>query len=194
MSTSDPINIDNARLSFPRLFTPKSFQEGQPARFEASFLLDPSDAKHAKKIKDIKTLAKQMAVDKWGEVPKGLKVCFGNGNDRDKIYDGYEDRWYLSSANQTRPTVVDKDPNVPLVLEDGKPYGGCWVNGVITLWVQDNQFGKRINANLRAVQFVKDDEAFGVKPIAATDAFDNVVEDDDGDLGGEEGGGESFLD
>jgi len=49
--------------------------------------------------------------------------------------------------------------------ENGKPYAGCYVNMSIRLWAQDNQFGKRVNAQLRAVQFVKDGEAFGDKPV-----------------------------
>ena len=49
-----------------------------------------------------------------------------------------------------------------------------------------NEFGKRINANLRAVQFVKDGEAFGVKPVDAEDEFD-VLEGDAA------GGDDDFL-
>jgi hypothetical protein len=98
-----------------------------------------------------------------------------------KSYDGYEGMFVIASNNRTRPTVVDRDLT-PLVEEDGKPYSGCYVNGTITLWSQDNQYGKRVNANLRAVQFVKDGDAFGVKPADAEDEFDVLDGDDDEDF------------
>jgi hypothetical protein len=67
---------------------------------------------------------------------------------------------YVSAASKTRPLVLDSN-KTPLTDEDGKPYGGCYVNASIEIWAQDNQFGKRINAQLRGIQFVKDGDAFG---------------------------------
>jgi hypothetical protein len=180
MATSEPIALKNARLSFPHLFDPRPFRQGQTPNFQASFLLDPSDKKHAKIIKAIKKTAKQLAEEHFKTIPKGMLYCFGDGDDKE--YDGYEGQFYLSSTNKTRPTVVDRD-RTPLVAEDGKPYAGCFVNGSITLWVQDNEYGKRINANLRAVQFVKDGEAFGVKPVDASEEFADLEDDDDGEEG-----------
>lgn len=174
---SEKIRLRNVRLSFPKLFKAKAFQEGQDPRFESTFLLDPSNKDHAKTIKEIEAQAKSVLEEKFnGKVPKGVKYCFGDGNDKE--YDGYEDMTYISSANKTRPTVVDRDRS-PLAEEDGKPYAGCFVNATITLWPQDHpKGGKRVNANLLAVQFVKDGEAFGQKPVDAEDEFD-VLEDDD---------------
>lgn len=177
MPTSDVIKLPAARLSFPRLFKPKAFREGQDPRFEATFLLDPSDKAHAKVIKQIEDAADSIVEEHFGKKkPKKIELCFGDGDEKD--YDGYEGMFYISTSNKTRPTVVARD-RTPLVEEDGKPYAGCYVNGSITLWVMDNEFGKRVNANLRAVQFVKDGEAFGVKPVDADEEFD--VLDDDGD-------------
>lgn len=177
--TSEKIRIKLGRLSFPKLFRPVAFQEGQDPRFESTFLLDPSDKVHAKLIKEIKAKAKAVLEEKFnGKVPKGVKYCFGDGNDKD--YDGYEDMFYISTANKLRPTVVDRD-RTPLTEEDGKPYAGSFVNATITLWPQDHpKGGKRVNANLLAVQFAKDGEAFGQKPVDAEDEFD-VMEDDDDD-------------
>ena len=45
-----------------------------------------------------------------------------------------------------------------------------------------NSFGKRINANLYGVQFVKDGEAFGMGPVDVTDDFDDLSDDEDDDL------------
>jgi hypothetical protein len=188
-TTSEIIRFKKARLSFPRLWTPKAFQEGQTPRFEATFLLDPSNKEHAVAINMVKSEAKRIAELKWGagKIPKGVKPCYGLA-DKDEVkseYDGYKGMWYLASNNKNRPTIVDRRRN-PLTEKDGKPYAGCYVNASVTLWVQDNQFGKRINANFRAIQFDSDGEAFGVKPVDAEEEFDEL---EDGETPFDDGGG-----
>jgi len=192
MPTSDTIKMKDVRLSFPRLFVPKSFTEGQPPRFEGSFLLDPSDKAHAKVIDKLIETAKEILLEQFnGEIPKSVELCFQYTDGetpvevgslkyrgKPKEYDGYEGMFVLSSSNRTRPTVVDRDLT-PLVEDDGKPYAGCYVNASITLWTQDNQYGKRVNANLRAVQFVRDGDAFGIRPADAEEEFDVLDGDDD---------------
>lgn len=194
MPTSDTIRMKEVRLSFPRLFTPKSFTEGQTPRFEGSFLLDPSNKAHKKAIDTIVDTAEEILLEAFsGEIPDSVECCFQYADaskidvgslewrGKKKTYDGYEGMFVISSSNQSRPTVVDRDLT-QLVEEDGKPYAGSYVNASITLWVQDNQFGKRVNANLRAVQFVKDGEAFGVRPADAEEEFDVLDGDDDDDF------------
>ena len=75
-------------------------------------------------------------------------------------YAGYPGNLFFNARSATRPTVVDRN-KAQLTEADGKPYAGAYVNALIELWAQDNQFGKRINASLRGVQFVRDGDAFG---------------------------------
>src|SRR6478609_3068103 len=79
--TSEVIKLKNVRGSFLRLWVPKAFQEGQTARYEGTFLLDPSNAEHAAMIATIKAEAVKLIKAKWGEKPAGLKLCFGLAND-----------------------------------------------------------------------------------------------------------------
>jgi hypothetical protein len=51
-------------------------------------------------------------------------------------------------------------------------YGGCWGNILFRPWFQSNKYGKRVNANLIAVQFLRDGEPFGEGRIS-----DEVVDD-----------------
>lgn len=183
MPTTEVIKLKNVRLSFPRLFEPKSFRQGQEPRFEATFLLDPSNAEHAAIKKHIKAEATRIAKEHFGEkadLKKILKdnLCYYDGDTKE--YDGYAGMWCIATSNKTRPTVVDQKRN-PLVAADGKPYAGCFVNATITLWVMDNEFGKRVNANLRGVQFLRDGEPFGVKPVDAEEEFDDLSEDSVGE-------------
>ena len=51
--TSEKIPLTNVRLSFPALDKPKAFKEGIEPKFEASFLLDPTNKDHAAAIAKI---------------------------------------------------------------------------------------------------------------------------------------------
>ena len=71
---------------------------------------------------------------------------------------------------------------VPLTAADGRPYAGCYVIANVELWAQDNNYGKRINASLRGVQFLRDGDAFSGGGAASEDEFDEVEGSDAGDL------------
>ncbi len=194
--TSDIIKLKNVRLSFPRLFKAKAFQEGQEPRYEATFLLDPSKPEHATAIAQIKEEAKKLVAAMWGEKPAGLKLCFGlaDNDEVKKKYDGYQGMFYITSANTERPGVYGRQKQ-PLAEGDREaPYAGCYVNTNITLWTQDNKFGKGVRCNLRIVQFSKDGDAFsGAAPARADEELEaledtapagkaGVTEDDGFDL------------
>lgn len=179
--TSEIIQLPKVRLSFPRLDKPKAFQPGQAERFEATFLLDPSNQNHAKVIARIKSEAARICREHWGDkfdaVKKEIKQRhLQDGND--KSYDGYKDMLYVATHNTTRPVIVDRNVK-PVVPSDTQwPYAGCYVNGTVTLWTQDNQFGKAVNVNLRGIQFVEDGKAFGgAAPIEADDEFEAMEGD-----------------
>lgn len=196
--TSEVIRLNNVRLSFPKLFTPVAFEVGGTKKFEATFLLDTSDAKHAAKIKEVKSAAAALMKESYGadfkaSALKGL--CFGSGDSKTKadgsVVDGYEGMFYLVAKNTVRPAVANRKGEPVAEGDEQTPYGGCYVNATVTLWAQNNKWGKRINANLRGVQFVADGEAFGTAPMSAdsefealedggaSDAFDDFADDED---------------
>lgn len=169
------VKLTNVRLSFPELFEAKTVNgEGAPA-FSASFLLDPADPQ----IKTLNTTIEQVAAGKWGAKADAIlkqlraqdKTCLHNGDL--KSYDGYAGMLYVSARNGTRPLVLDANKS-PLTKQDGKPYAGCYVNVLLDIWPQDNNFGKRINASLQGVQFLRDGDAFaGGQPADESD-FDDI--------------------
>jgi len=180
-TSTDPgkIGLKNVRLSFPTLFVAKSVNASEP-KFSASFLIDKSAGNS--EIEKVQRAIEAVKKAKWGaNPPKGIKTCLHEGSSKD--FDGYDEtNMFVSASSARRPTVVDQRLN-PLGQSDGKPYAGCFVNASIRLWAQDNQYGKRVNAELLAVQFVKDGEAFsaGGQPVIAENEF-TVIEGDDEDL------------
>lgn len=171
------IKLTNVRLAFPALFEAKTVNgEGKPA-FSAVFLLDPADPQ----VKTLNAAIEQVAKDKWGAKADVLlkqmraadKTALHDG-DLKASYDGFPGNLYVSARNATRPLVVNTD-KTPLVEADGKPYAGCYVNASIELWPQDNNYGKRINASLRGVQFCRDGDAFAGGGAASDDEFDDLA-------------------
>jgi len=172
---STKVTIPKARLSFPSLFSKSSF-EGKEGKFEATFLFPKSDTKTYDKIIAAIEQCKSDAKIKVA----ASKLCIQDGDEiyDEKEYDGYQGMWAVKAANSKRPTLLTGQKE-PIVEEDDILYAGCYVNAIIDPWAQDNQWGKRINANLLGVQFVKDGEPFGDAVTASADDFDEVEEDEE---------------
>ena len=174
------VKLNNVRLCFPQLFEAKTVNgEGKPA-VSAAFLIDPKDPQLEVLNKAIEAVAKE----KWGAKSDAMlktiraadKTCLHSG-DLKANYDGFEGMMYVSARNALRPLVIDVN-KAPLTAEDGKPYAGCYVNASVELWTQDNNYGKRVNATLRGVQFYKDGESFAGGGVASDDDFDDLTADD----------------
>lgn len=172
------LKLSNVRLAFPALFEAKTVNgEGEPA-FSAVFLLDPADPQ----IKAINAAIDTVAKDKFGakadsvlkQMRAGDKVCLHDGDSK-ADYAGFPGSLFISARSKTRPLVLNAD-KTPLTAADGKPYAGCYVNASVELWAQDNNYGKRVNASLRGVQFLKDGDAFAGGGAASEDEFDDVAE------------------
>lgn len=173
------LQIQNVRLSYPNLWKAKAMEQGQEPKFSAAFILDKK--LDAKQIAAIQAAMKVVAEEKWGagKVPKGVKYCLRDGGEQGRAdTDGYgPDKMFFNANSVKRIPVVDRNL-APLDEQSGKPYAGCFVNVSIKLWAQDNQYGKRVNAQLRAVQFVKDGPAFGEAPVDVSKEFTELPEDD----------------
>lgn len=177
------LKIREARLAFPDLFKPRAYKEGDTPKFGATFLLDPK----SKDVKKIQDAMKEAAQNAWKEeaeetleyLIKKDKVCLRDGND--EKYDGFPGMLYLSTGNTKRPTVVDRD-KTQLDAQSSRPYAGCYVNANVKIWAQDNQYGKRVNAEIQGVQFVRDGDAFGGGTVSNMDDFDDLSVEDDDDL------------
>lgn len=169
--------LKNVRLSFPSLFR-KAVFNGDETKYEATFLLD-KDA-HAAIIEAIEKDTNQRIKSelKGAKVPADRR-CLKDGDE--SSYDGYDGCMSLKASNNKRPLVIDRDKS-PLTEDDERMYAGCYVNAQVELWVQNNNYGKRINANLLGVQFFKDGEPFadGAK-TSSVDDFD-AFDDEDDDL------------
>lgn len=168
------VKMHNVRLSFPSLFNTEKFGGEDTGKFAATFLLDKTD--HADLIKEIQSAMQSVADEKLkGKLPPADKLCLKDGDETDR--EEMAGKMTIKASGKKRPLVIDRD-KTPLNEEDGKPYAGCYVNAIIDVWAQNNEYGKRVNAQLNGVQFFGDGEPFGAPGIDAEefDDFDDDVE------------------
>ena len=171
--------IQNARLAFPSLFT----ADEKFGNYGGQFLVEPD----SKAVAKMEAAIEQVAKEKWGAKAeatlKGIRaknnICMYSG-DLKADYDGFEGMVAISAGNPKRPTVVDRAKN-PTTESDGLVYAGCYVNVILDVWAQDNEWGKRINAKLLGVQFFKDGDSFGSGATVSEDDFDDLSAEDEDD-------------
>jgi hypothetical protein len=168
--------LSNVRLSFPALF-----QEDTFGRYSATFIIDP-DSEASKACRDA---VKAVAEEKWkdgaaatlAKLTAADKVCYRKEektNNKGEPYSGFDGMHYVTASCKARPLVLDRDKST-LTEQDGRPYGGCYVNAVIDIWTQQSpQWGKRVNATLKGVQFANDGDAFGSSAPASVNDFDEL--------------------
>lgn len=167
------IMLPNVRLSFPSLFH-KAVFDGKETKFEATFLINKDE--QADKVKEVKAAIDAAIKEalKGAKLPAD-KLCMKDGDGIE--YAGYAGHMSLKASSQKRPIVLNRD-KTPLTEDDNKLYAGCYVNAIIELWAQNNQFGKRINANLLGVQFFKDGEPFADGVTASASDFEAFKDED----------------
>ena len=168
--------LKNVRLAFPSLYETEKFNGEDTGKYAATFMLHKKE--HKELIEEIKEKFEEIKEEYGVKKLKEDKTCLTDGEDFDTDSDITIDYYFLKASNRRRPLLIDRDKS-PLTEEDDKFYPGCRVNAVIDFWFQDNEYGKRINANLLGVQFARDDERFGGGAVADIDDFDEVEYEDD---------------
>jgi hypothetical protein len=167
------IKIASARLSFPSLFTTAQFSGEDTGKYEATFILDKVE--HAETIKGIQAKIDHLLKNEIkGKLPSD-KICLKDGDESGRHE--FEGKMTIKASTKRRPLVINRDKS-PITAEDNIIYAGCYVHAIISLWAQQNSYGKRINASLDGVQFARDGEPFGDGGISANE-FDAFGEFDD---------------
>lgn len=173
------VTLKDVRLAFPNLFEPKAPNGSDKKKFSAAFIFGKDHAAKAELLKAINEVATAKWGAKAGDVLVALKasdkLCLHDGDAKAET-PGYKGNLFVNASNDIRPTVIGGGPDgrAPLVAAEGKPYAGCYVNAIVEVWAQDNQFGKRVNASLLGVQFLRDGERLAGGGVAAADDFDAI--------------------
>jgi hypothetical protein len=163
--------LKNVRLSYEHLFEKHAFNGEGEATYQGTFLFEKNGDTHKQVAKVIKSLIDEKFK---GKALPADKICLRDGDEKDA--EGYEGMMFIGAKSKRRVPTVGRD-KAPVDADDGVFYSGCYVNAVIDLWAQDNKFGKRINASLMGVQFVKDGESLGGATVAGMDDFEDYSDE-----------------
>ena len=181
------ILLENVRIAFAHgLFEARSIQGSKP-RFSAVALIDKTDTKAIDKVI---SAMKAVAQEKWKEkgtqmyavLEKQDRLALHDGSTKPD-YEGYEESMFINVGSQFGPNtkqgfvVLGRD-RAPIGPDAGIIYSGCYVNMSIEVWAQDrkDEAGKRINAALKGVQFVRDGDAFSGSSAASADEFPDIAD------------------
>lgn len=186
--TRNIVTLNNVRLSFPELFTPKmetddngNAKPNGKMKYSATFLLHKKT--NAKDIAAIEAAVAQAKKDpKLAGDKRVPKVFFRDGSDKPHL-EGYTGDVKFFTARkehkpgQRGPGVVDQNLQ-ELTPESGKPYAGCFVNARVEAYPYVHpKSGPGIAFGLLNVQFLRDGEPFGSNAGPAEEGFAAVPED-----------------
>ena len=172
------VRLKMVRLSYPHLFKAKGFGRDQTGekKFSATAIIDP-DTKAGKANMDLLDDAIAAAKEaKWGNKPPKLKsdkICFRDGDDDT---DETKGMMICVASNSKRPITLDENGD-DVTEADDVLYGGCYVDMIVRIWAQDNEFGQRINASLEGVKYRDEGEAFSGHSKTTAGDFDDGDDD-----------------
>lgn len=165
-------------VSYPNVVEARAMGDDAP-RFGIDILIDAED--QAEEVAFLKSYVSELAKTAGKDFKvTSDKIFFRKGNEEKPEQVGK----YLVRAGQ-----AEKDGGPVVVDAYGKPiknakdiYGGCFCHVVINPWVQNNKYGKRINASILTVKKVADGEPFGsgVRGDQFLDVLADLDDEDDG--------------
>lgn len=146
------------RASFAHVFQPNP--RSAQGKYTMSLIFDKTPA-NLEFYKTLKKEATRVALEKWGEKVKGMKLKELPLHDgSEKELDGYgPDKFFINFTSNRRPGVVDQ--NKQPILNASDFYSGCYARASINVYAYDNKFGKGVSFGMNNVQKISDGEPFG---------------------------------
>ena len=189
------VQLKHVRIAFiDDLFIPQAFEGKGDLRHTATFIVEPGSAND----KLIQEAIKAEAIGLWGkkadamlEDLRGDKKNYSYQKNKKSssgdIYEGFEDRYALSSVRKAKdgaPLFLHniKDPETGkakrLTGSEGIIYAGCYVNAKVEMWAQSGKY-TGMRCGLLGVQFDGPGDSFGGASRATDDGFDALEAEDD---------------
>jgi hypothetical protein len=143
------------RVSFPSVFQPHAFEEGEP-KYEVVMLFDPEE------LAPLKAAAAAAVKEKFGDSAEkvskaeGFKSPFHCGDDKD--YDGYAGKTWVRFTSKQPPAVVNESVQ-PISEASGDFYAGCHARVSYTVYAYDFR-SKGVAFGLVNIQKVGNGEPF----------------------------------
>lgn len=167
------LHLSNVRASYLYCFEPfkgkPTPQNPKPKDVYTCHFLLPPDHPDLRKVAE--TIEAVGAAHRWrGDIPWTVikeslkaqdKLCLHKGDVSKAGKPEYAGLYYVSGNNYNRFTVVDGARNPMSSTDPMAPRSGDYINAIIDIYPQDNDFGRRINATITGIQMVRRSDAFG---------------------------------
>ena len=183
------VTVNGCRVAFVKVNKPEANQSNPNSEAKYSIvLLIPAAAQN-----EINTLMGiqwevcqkemgQQATNVWQQMQAQDKLAIHNGVTK-AGQAGFDGMFFVNaSAKAERPPKLFHkflDPQTGgvqvLMVPQTVIYSGCYANVQINFWQQNNEHGRRVNAEVLAVQFAADGEAFAAGAEADTSVFGGVA-------------------
>lgn len=185
------IMLKNVRCSFPQLWKDGISDSGKNFGKGVHLLL--SKTENAAELKAVSGAMASVAKGNQqisaalkkagGDMTKALKGKCLRGPGEESWQEIYpDDNMLLKCGCKKTPLVLHKNATKATEVDD-QIYSGCMVNAKVDIWAQANNWGRRINAKLIAIQFAGDNEPFDgsyVSEETALEGFESLQSDDTG--------------
>jgi hypothetical protein len=193
---SELIFLSDVRLSFPNIAEPQRQMNETTGKervnYNAEFIMPPNHAGFKQFYEQYSKMMATVFAEHASTVMQMIQGdkrlrCFGMGDEKIaqktlKPWNGYPGNIYITAGSDRQPQMIQDngqpaDPanTMACMAIARKMYGGCRVNAAIKPWVQKNKHGNGIRCDLVAVQFFKDDTAFGEGAVDVTGLFGAVA-------------------
>ena len=182
------IYIKDVRCSYPHLDKPWSMDPAAEPKYSVTGLI-PKTADYRESVQALNKYLREWLAEKKQTVPQN-RMFLRDGDETGKPE--MAGHWTVSASERDAPPLrgryIDRATGKPEIIspQDAAKifYGGCWISLMVEPWFQNHQVGgKRLNANLRAVQFLRNDTPFGRGRITdeeVDDVFEAVPDDEGG--------------
>ena len=185
-SKDNNLLITNVRLSYAFLYSPYKGEDGSQ-----SYCTHLIFERNHPQLPAINQAIRRAAATVWkdqAEVQlKALKaqqrLCVKEGDVAKPGIEAYAGKLFMSSSSKVRPRIVATISGINQEVDQDHefaPYSGCIANVMVNVWAQSNKYGKRINAQLMGVQFVRHEERLsGGGRVASVNEFAIIASDAD---------------
>lgn len=183
--------IGEARMNWPRVFEPETFNGGEP-KYSVVLTIPKSNEKLYNDIqKAISVCAEKAKATMFGgKLPKNFDLPQIKDGDEDFDGEGYPGMWVLKTSSKYKPEVVKRmkvagKPTFVQITDEDEFYGGCYGYASVTFRAYALDVNKGISCQLDNLLKTRDGERFGGATSAAEDfagLADDVFEDSDEDV------------
>lgn len=170
----DVFVIRNVRLSYENLHAPRAFAGGGAPRYSVQLMLDKEE--HDDSVSTIRAAYQKELEARKLKCPSG-KWCIKDGDDAEDKPE-YAGHWIISaSATEDRPPkLYGIDGKATSAKDD--IYSGAYGNAHVRFWIQNNDYGVRVNCQILGMRATEEGDRFGSAPPDSAGAL-GATDDDD---------------